>query len=795
MKKWTLKCTREDIDNIKGKSLIDKLLFTRGIYEKDKIARFLNPDIANMADPYMMKDMDRAVDRIDLAIQRREKIIVYGDYDVDGITSTSLLLRALKRLGVKSTYYIPDRINEGYGINNKAVEYIKSLGINLVISVDCGITSVEEVNYAKSEGLDIIITDHHECMDKIPDTIVLNPKRSDCTYPFKELAGCGVVLKLIQAIWMKYGLLGFEDFFDIAAIGTIADIVELKGENRIIVKYGIDKIRTSEKCGIRAIKSVSDIKDNLTSGNIAFQIAPRINAAGRLSDAKIAVELFTTCDFDKAMQIAKYLDLQNKKRQEIENTIFNEALVKIQNEVDLKNDRVIILSSSGWHVGVIGIVASKLVEKFMRPVVLISIEGETGRGSGRSIEGFNLFENLKKCSCVLQKFGGHALAAGITIDTNKIEDFKAIMNKTAQNLDSELFFKKIYIDMEINEDDLNMQSARDIKKLEPFGCGNNAPVFCMNDVSVIDKKIIGKDKKHLRFNLKCGSNKFDAVFFNGAELCKDKNWNIIDIAFTLDVNLWNNKEYLKIYLKDIKPSIKWVNSYAKNIYYKHMKKIINTDNCNFDYSKIKFINKDNSFLNEFISLNKGYILASSINSIEEISYLTDTTNMNYNEPDDEGCRIVLCPDIRSFKNCNYDILIYDFLPGDFEYNSLYSITTGNIYNFKGSDIAERLDKFIDDISLTEKNLLNFYDYIMYNEFIGTINEFSSKYVVNPYKVYRMLVFLKKIKAINIMTKGETLKITSVPDFDKVKLSDVNCNELNNKLTKFKLNIKPFLGEE
>lgn len=795
MKKWTLKCTNEDINSIKGKSFIDRLLFIRGIYEKEDAGKFLNPDIADMADPYMMKDMDRAVDRIDLAIQRREKIIVYGDYDVDGITSTSLLLCALKKLGVRSTYYIPDRVNEGYGINKRAVDYIKSLGINLVISVDCGITSIEEVDYAKSKGLDIIITDHHECMDVIPDTIVVNPKRSDCNYPFKELAGCGVVLKLIQAIWMKYDLLGFEDFFDLAAIGTVADIVELKGENRIIVKCGINKIKNSEKCGIRAIKSVSGIKDDITSGNIAFQIAPRINAAGRLSDAKIAVELFTTCDFDKAMQIAKYLDLQNKKRQEIEYTIFNEALAMIQNEVDLKNERVIILSSRGWHAGVIGIVASKLVEKFMRPVILISIEDEVGRGSGRSVEGFNLFENLSKCSRVLLKYGGHALAAGITIDKDKIDEFKDMMNKTAENLDSAIFFKRIYIDMEINEDDLNIGNARDLKKLEPFGCGNSTPVFCMNDVNLIDKQVIGKDKKHLRFYLKKGSNKFDTVFFNGAELFKDKNWNMVDIAFTVDVNIWNNKEYLKVYIKDIKPSVSWVNSYARNIYYKHMKKMFSTENCDFDYSKIKFINKDYSFLDEFVSLNKGYILASSINSIEEISYLTDTINMEYNKPDDEKCRIILCPDIKSFKKCNRDMLIYDFLPGNSEYNSLCSKTTGDIYNFKGPGIAERLDKFIDDISLNEKNLLKFYDYIMYNEFIGTINEFSLKHVINPYMVYRMIVFLRRIKAINIMTKGEIIKITTVPDFDVTKLSAVNCNELNNKLTIFKLNIKPFLGEE
>ncbi|WDU84359.1 single-stranded-DNA-specific exonuclease RecJ [Caloramator sp. Dgby_cultured_2] len=392
----------------------------------------MNPDLRLLYDPFLLKDMDRAIDRIDEAIKKREKIYIYGDYDVDGITSTAVLYRAFKKLGVDVSFYIPDRVNEGYGINREAIDHISSLDVDLVITVDCGISAIEEVEYAKEKGLDIIITDHHECKERIPNTIAINPKRHDCQYPFKGLAGCGVAFKLVQALFKFYDLQGYEEFLDLVAIGTIADIVDITDENRIIVKYGLEKILNSDKAGINAIKQVAGIKDKISTYNVAFQIAPRLNAAGRLSDAKIAVELFITNDNEKAMQIAKYLDQENKKRQQIEQEILDECIEKIQREIDLKRDRVIVLSSPNWHVGVIGIVASRIVERFNRPTILFYEEGETLRGSGRSIRGFNLYDNLVECKDLLVKYGGHELAAGLTIERSKLDDFRKRLNELAQ---------------------------------------------------------------------------------------------------------------------------------------------------------------------------------------------------------------------------------------------------------------------------------------------------------------------------------------------------------------------------
>ncbi|WDC85786.1 single-stranded-DNA-specific exonuclease RecJ [Caloramator sp. mosi_1] len=379
------------------------------------------------------------------------------------MTSTSILIRALRKLGVDVSFYIPDRLNEGYGINKDAIDYIKQLATDLIITVDCGITAVEEVKYARELGMDIIITDHHECKEIIPDTYVINPKRHDCTYPNKNLAGCGVAFKLVQALWMKYNLSGFEELLDICAIGTIADIVEITGENRIIVSQGLKKLQNSEKCGIKALKNVAGITD-VTSYSIAFQIAPRINAVGRLSDARIAVELFTTTDEDKAMQIAKYLDQENRSRQKIEEEILNEALIMIQNNFDLSNDRVIVLSSPFWHVGVVGIVASRLVERFHRPVILLCEDKEGFcKGSGRSIEGFNLFENLLKCEDILVKFGGHELAAGLTIEKSKINELIERLNEYAKEMDVEMFLPKLYIDLEMTTEDITFETAEEIK--------------------------------------------------------------------------------------------------------------------------------------------------------------------------------------------------------------------------------------------------------------------------------------------------------------------------------------------
>jgi single-stranded-DNA-specific exonuclease len=548
MKRWIIKNKITDGITVHSNKLINNLLLSRGIRESSEVHKFLKADLEGLHNPFLLKDMDRAVERIDDAIRKREKIVIYGDYDVDGITSTSILYRAFKKLGIDVSYYIPDRMSEGYGINKEAIEYIKSLATDLIITVDCGISAIEEVEYAKSLGIDIIITDHHECKENIPDTIVINPKRRDCSYPFKSLAGCGVAFKLVQALWMKYNLSGFEELLDIAAIGTIADIVDLRGENRIITKNGLKKIITSEKCGIRALKTISGIGDNVSSYSVAFQIAPRINAIGRLRDAKIAVELFTTNDYDKAMQIAKYLDQENKNRQKIEEEILNEALIKIENEVNMKEDRVIVLSSPNWHIGVVGIVASRIVERFNRPVILICEEGEKGRGSGRSIEGFNLFDNLCECKDILLKFGGHELAAGLSIEVSKISELRQRLNELAKKVDSECFLSKLNIDMEVNPEDVSLETAETLKMFEPFGCGNPAPLFYMEQLSVLMKRGIGNKEQHLKLLLEKDGYRYDGISFNGSKDYLDKDWDYVDVAFNMDVNEWNNNKNVQLKL-------------------------------------------------------------------------------------------------------------------------------------------------------------------------------------------------------------------------------------------------------
>lgn len=553
MKKWVVKNIIDKNLNICDSNLISNLLYSRGIKTEIDIDEFLYPSIDKLYSPFGLKDMDRAIETIDSAIKGQKKIIIYGDYDVDGITSTSILYRALKRLGVEVGYYIPDRVNEGYGINLEAIDYLKSIATDLIITVDCGVSSIKEVEYAKKLGMQIIVTDHHECQSEIPDTIVVNPKRKDCTYPFKYLSGCGVALKLVQALWFHYGLTGFDDYLDVAAIGTIADVVSLTGENRIIVKNGLKMLKTSDKCGIKAIKEVFGLKGDINSYNVAFQIAPRINAVGRLSNAKIAVELFTTNDYDKALQIAKFLDQENKNRQQIEEEILNDAIEQIESSSALKYDRVIVLSSDKWHIGVVGIAASKVCERYNRPVILICTEGENGRGSGRSIEGFNLFEHLCKCSEYLTKFGGHEMAAGISIEKKNIGAFRKKINELAEKVSSDIFEEKLYLDLCIDEKSVNMENAEMIQNLQPFGAGNPSPVFMIDGVHIKSKKIIGKNEKHIKLYLEKNDCTFDAVYFNGVETVNGLDTDDIDIAFNININEWNNKKNVQLVIKDVRP--------------------------------------------------------------------------------------------------------------------------------------------------------------------------------------------------------------------------------------------------
>lgn len=775
MKKWVINKLEQLNQNLHSNRIINALLISRGINSLKDANYFLNPSLDKLLNPFLLKDMDRAIERIDLAIKRREKIVIYGDYDVDGITSTSILYRAFKKLGVDVSFYIPDRLNEGYGINKDAIDYIKELATDLIITVDCGITAVEEVEYAKSLGMDIIVTDHHECKEVIPDTIVINPKRHDCTYENKNLAGCGVAFKVVQALWMKYNLTGYEDFLDLCAIGTIADIVEITGENRVIVSNGIKKLQKTEKSGIKALKAVAGI-DQVTSYGIAFQIAPRINAVGRLSDARIAVELFITTDEDKAMQIAKYLDQENRSRQKIEEEILNEALIMIQNEYDLKKDRVIVLSSPYWHVGVVGIVSSRLVERFHRPTILLCEEKDgLCRGSGRSIEGFNLFENLLQCDDILVKFGGHELAAGLTIEKDKINELRQRLNELAQNTEIESFLQKLYIDIEMDSDDVTFETAETIKKLEPFGFGNPAPLFYMENLKVLSKRTVGNNNKHLKLLLDKDNKTYDGIYFNGSEELNNKNWENIDVVFNLDINEWNNNRNLQLMIKAVRPHFKWFNEYLKNNYFRCLKFIDNNEVVEADLSKVKFIKKDENFLKEFVYFKKGYILVSSKKSLDELSYFMDFYKISLTKNDGFESQFIICPQVEEIDFMASDVLIYDFLPGEYEYKIVCE-KSKTVYNFVDDNTLNLIDEFYRGVSLEKEVLINFYKEVLCNNVVGTIDEMAIKYKLNPYQMFKLIMYMKSKGWVSVFIKNDVLKIVKSSNLEMQDLNDLNLNQ-------------------
>jgi single-stranded-DNA-specific exonuclease len=532
--------------------ILASLLVNRGIDTPQKCEEFLGCDNKSFQSPLLLKDMDRAISRINYAIKKGQSIWVYGDYDVDGVTSTSLMVSALRLLGADVDYYIPSRFEEGYGINIDAIDFIKQSGGSLIITVDCGITAIREVEYANSCGVDIIITDHHQCQETMPEAYaVINPKRPDDNYPYKELAGVGVSFKLIQ------GLLEKEDymqFLDLVTIGTIADVVSLTGENRAIVKQGLKHLSKTTNLGIKALMEVSGLGQRpIDTGSIGFGLAPRINASGRLGDAKKSVDLFLTHNWEQAKEIAEFLDRENRNRQEIEAEIYSEVVEKIQSQYNTE-DKALVVYGEGWHHGVIGIVASKIVERYYRPCVLLTKEGDEVKGSARSISSFNIFEALSICKPLFNKFGGHHMAAGLSLDVDKFKDFESKFKDIAKDMiqDTDLI-PNINVDSLLDFDFLTLQLAREVADMEPFGVGNPQPVFASKKVMITDIRTIGNEGKHLKLRLKSQGTVLDAIAFNQGQLqeklAKD---DYIDIAYCLEINRWMGQEKVQLNIKDIK---------------------------------------------------------------------------------------------------------------------------------------------------------------------------------------------------------------------------------------------------
>lgn len=562
--------------------IIAELLYTRGYTTPKSAKNFLYMESEMLANPFDMADMEKAVRRIERAIADRERITVYGDYDVDGVTSVCTLYLYLKSKGAVIDYYIPNRAGEGYGVSVAAIDALKNQGTGLVITVDTGITANEEIEYANSIGLDFVVTDHHECRSELPAAVALvNPHRPDCQYPFKELAGVGVVFKLVSAYEelvcgmsrIEAASRIFRDYADLVAIGTIADVMPIKSENRIIVSYGLKMIEKTSRPGILALTEASLSRGEgkraerrkkvtkVTSGYIGYTLAPRINAAGRIRSATMAVELFLSEDMRTASVVAEELCRANKERQAEENKITQEAYNKIEG-LNLDRDPVIVLDADGWHHGVIGIVASRITEKYARPTILVSFEEtdtpdakDVGKGSGRSIKGLNLVDALVYCSDHLVKFGGHELAAGLSVTRGELESFRRKINEYArENLREEDMLQTVEADCKIKYEQLSLSLAEELQILEPYGVGNAMPVFAMYGVTVNELTAISEGK-HSRISLGNGVGSVSAMYFsNSPESLGIYNGDKVDLLFNIDVNEWQGRRTLQLIVKDIRPS-------------------------------------------------------------------------------------------------------------------------------------------------------------------------------------------------------------------------------------------------
>lgn len=531
-----------------------QLLINRGIDDPRKAAEFLNASLSSCHSPHLLKDMDKAVPRVKQAISRGEKIVVYGDYDVDGMTSVSLLYSALKNLGGVVESYIPNRLEEGYGLNSHAIKTIHHSGASLIITVDCGITSFKEIEYARSLGIDVIITDHHEILEgQTPSAYaIINPLQESCKYPFKHLAGVGLAYKLAKALYEDTPFFA-EDFLDLVSLGTVADVAPLIGENRILTKYGLEEINSRSRIGLNALMEVSGLNGkDISAGHIGFILGPRINAMGRVGSPEKALKLLLTRDVEEARKYAKMLDFENRNRQKIEARVLDEALNKIEREVNFKYHNVIVLSGENWHPGVIGIVASRLVDKYYRPAILISLDGKLGKGSGRSTEGFHLFNYLLKCKDLLVGFGGHETACGITIAKDCIDQFRERINLEAFKETQDRFIDRtLDIDMDIPLSALNTNMLDEIETLSPFGIDNPEPVLSSRDLIVKDgPRRIGKNG----FKIWVTNNTVtcEAVSFGRGDLEMPKTGSRVDLAYAPSINDWQGVRSIQLGLKDIR---------------------------------------------------------------------------------------------------------------------------------------------------------------------------------------------------------------------------------------------------
>jgi len=565
-KRWKIK-ERADLETIKKLSSdlnisneLSNILIQRGVDSFDKAKSFFRPQLSHLYDPFLMNGMDTAVKRIIQAMENKEKILIFGDYDVDGTTSVALFYSFLSKHHPHIGYYIPNRYSEGYGISFKGIDFAKENGYRLVVSFDCGIKAFEQITYAKEKGIDFIITDHHIPDNTLPDALaVIDPKCEQCNYPDKNLSGCGVAFKLAQALAKKKNIHEEEVYnhLDLVAISIAADIVPITGENRILAYWGLKRLNESPRLGIQAIMNENQIAKQTTISDIVFGIAPIINAAGRIQDGSTAVELLISSDYSNALETAKIINEDNSTRKNLDTQITEEAIIKLDTDKETVHKKAIVVFDNSWHKGVVGIVASRLIDKYYLPTIVLTETDGYVTGSARSVKGYDIYAAIENCSDLLEHFGGHMYAAGLTLKLENLEAFKTRFEQYVEStIDDELLIPEIEIDTEIDLKDITDKFYRIIKQMAPFGPGNMNPIFKTSNI--YDKgygRVVGKN--HLKLNITKNpvslNHCFDAIAFKQADAYRENMDKIpFDICYSIEENEWNGNINLQLNIKDIK---------------------------------------------------------------------------------------------------------------------------------------------------------------------------------------------------------------------------------------------------
>ena len=791
-KKWTLKHKGKVKETELSKKInispeISQILNNRGINDEKDAEIFMNPSLEYLRDPFLMKDMKKATERIKKAIENKERIYIYGDYDVDGVSSTSILYIYFKSIDYPVKYYIPNRLEEGYGINEDAIRKISNDGCDLIITVDCGITSVNEVGLANELGIDVIITDHHECQSDVPDAYaIVNPKQDDCNYPFDMLCGCGVAFKMIQALTDEEEFkTSMFDYLEVVTLATICDIVPLIDENRIIVKNGLKLMKEGKNLGLRELIKVCGIETSkIGSSHIGYSVGPRINASGRLGHSYLGVQLFTTDLEDEAKEIANILEAKNIERQMIESKMYKEAEDVISSSENYKDDKVLVVAKEGWQHGIIGIVASKLTEKYYKPTILLTIEDGEATGSARSIKGFSIFDALVSCKDLMNKFGGHEQAAGLALNAENIEELRKRVNKIADyNLNKDDLIENIKVEYELEEESATLDLVDNLHKLEPFGLSNPSPRFIMRDLLLTNIYKMGKNKQHLK--LICENEKsYECVGFNMAYLAENfQEGDKIDVLFQVDENNFNNDRKVQFLLKDIRLSHPKL-AISNNLSLKLFEKISPTDSGSLyhiyndeDDTAINTDGDKNINIFEHIK-EETLIIANTLNgfyrALSDVS-LTDLDydiNYNYIYEKNKKVQLIFSPNIDKIDLKRYNsIILYDFLynKGEYSYLNKNILNSEVVIKYYSSEDKIYLKNIMDNIVPNREEFINIYKQMLVSKELQLkLTELKRVFKLLPLKTFIILKVFRELNLLNfeINYEEDTIAIYLLEKPDK-----------------------------